>query len=173
MEKKQLVSLLCICFYFYYWTSWDTKATVFFCGPDPPSANTDPIKLSVLSTHQARWTFLVGTVPKCGCALIQKLCFHVSLKAAYNIPKEKNPHTIVKPRVLKNSHKTSSLDQRKNIERVSLSNIKSSIPESSAFLLIFSFNHLMKVTEGPANKPFPSKTVTDTFRCISLLGFVH
>lgn len=104
------------------------------------------------------------------CFNTKKLCFHASLKAANNIFKEKKPHTIVKPRVLENSQKTSSLNQRRNIETGSLScrGISSRITSTS---LIISFTHLMKVMEELAYKSFPLKTVTDIFQCIQLLVF--
>ncbi|KAF0881610.1 ZBED8 protein, partial [Crocuta crocuta] len=108
------------------------------------------------------------TLPKCGCASTQKLCFHASLKAAYNVLKEKNPYTTVKPHVLEDIQETSNLDQRRKIETVSLSN-----KFIHSIITSISFNPLLKVKEELAYKPFPLTTVTDVFQCIQFLVFVH
>lgn len=69
-----------------------------------------------------------------------KTLFSRISQSCYNIPKEKSPHTITKPHVLQNCPKTSSLNQRRNFETVSLPNrvIHSRITS-------ISFNYLLTI----------------------------
>jgi hypothetical protein len=83
---------------------------VFSCGPDIPSGTTCPEKLFHFSTHQTRYVFLAGNLPKCSSSPTKKLCSHSSLKANYNIPKEKNPHASWE------SQETCALDQERKLK---------------------------------------------------------
>ena len=167
------------------------KPQYFLCGKVLANSSMKPVKLKdhLISNHpgnvsESRNAFLQkkarfergGTLDKHGFIPTGKPLLEASYKIAYQIAKNKKPHTIaktlIKPCALEMTEIVCGSEQRKKLESIPMSNnvIKSRIDDISE-------NILKQVMEELASSPFAFSLQldesTDVSNCSQLLSFVR